>query len=227
MVAHDLRSPITVIAGFAELLSRDWADLHRGRADQVPEPDQRQRPQPLAARRRRPRGRGGRCRKVPARDPAVRPRSPRRADGAGAERCARAPSGSRSTSRRGSRPRSATRAATARSSRTWSPTRSSSRPTTRTSRSPSPSRKSMLAVERHRPRGRNPRGGHAEAVRAVLAPAATRGQVEGEGHRPRPLHLQAARRGAGRAGSRPRASPGSGRPSASPSRTPSRTARQA
>jgi signal transduction histidine kinase len=27
MVAHDLRSPITVIAGFAELLSRDWADL--------------------------------------------------------------------------------------------------------------------------------------------------------------------------------------------------------
>jgi signal transduction histidine kinase len=31
MVAHDLRSPITVIAGFAELLSRDWPDL--------PEPD--------------------------------------------------------------------------------------------------------------------------------------------------------------------------------------------
>lgn len=27
MVAHDLRSPITVIAGFAELLSRDWDDL--------------------------------------------------------------------------------------------------------------------------------------------------------------------------------------------------------
>jgi signal transduction histidine kinase len=27
MVAHDLRSPITVIAGFAELLARDWDDL--------------------------------------------------------------------------------------------------------------------------------------------------------------------------------------------------------